>query len=52
LEDYLFRHPEMKARCSTGGSCRFLTTEAEDKFSGMASRFLQGNIRAEQISLE
>jgi glutamate racemase len=52
LENYLFRHPEMQARCSTGGTCRFLTTEAEDKFAGMASFFLQGKIHAEQISLE
>jgi glutamate racemase len=52
LEDYLFRHPEMKERCSTGGTSRFLTTESEDKFAGMASLFLQGGIQAGRISLE
>ncbi|MDR1436573.1 MAG: glutamate racemase [Candidatus Symbiothrix sp.] len=52
LENYLFRHPEMKMRCSTGGTCRFLTTESEDKFAGMASLFLQGTVRAEKITLE
>jgi glutamate racemase len=52
LENYLFRHPEMKERCSKNGTCRFLTTESEDKFAGMASLFLQGDIQSERISLE
>jgi glutamate racemase len=52
LEDYLARHPEIRERCSTNGLCRFLTTESEEKFAGMASLFLQGTIRAERISRE
>ncbi|MDR0507372.1 MAG: glutamate racemase [Dysgonamonadaceae bacterium] len=51
LKDYLCRHPEIEERCSTGGNCRFLTTESEEKFSGMASLFLQENIKAERIYL-
>ncbi|MDR2086939.1 MAG: glutamate racemase [Dysgonamonadaceae bacterium] len=52
LADYLSRHPEIKQRCSTGGSCRFLTTESEDKFATMASVFLQGSLRVERINWE
>jgi glutamate racemase len=54
LENYLFRHPEIEERCSVDGTCRFFTTESENKFSEMASLFLQaGNkIKAEKISLE
>ena len=52
LEDYLFRHPEIRELCSTNGTCRFQTTESEDKFGNMASRFLQGDIEAERICLE
>ena len=29
LKDYLHRHPEMDARCTKGGTCRFFTTESE-----------------------
>jgi len=52
LEDYLFRHPEIKEQCSTNGTCCFQTTESEEKFGNMASRFLQGDIEAERICLE
>lgn len=52
LKDYLYRHPEMESLCSTHGSCRFLTTEAEDKFDSMASVFLNEKISAERIVLE
>jgi glutamate racemase len=52
LEDYLFRHPEMKERCSTDGNCHFWTTESKDKFVNMASVFLKENLRVEQINLE
>ncbi len=51
LKDYLLRHPEMDACCSKNGTCRFFTTEAENKFSGMASVFLKGNIESVRISL-
>ncbi len=53
LRDYLDRHPEMDARCTQGGNCRFLTTESESKFKESASLFLhQEDIKVESIALE
>lgn len=49
LEDYLRRHPEMADRLTKNGACRFLTTEAGEKFSEMASLFLNRPIQVEQI---
>lgn len=52
LKDYLHRHPEMKVRCTTGGNCRFLTTESSRKFQESAALFLhQEDIRVESITL-
>jgi len=51
LADYLSRHPEMEQKCSQGGECRFLTTEAEEKFAASASVFMAENINARQIQL-
>ena len=55
LQDYLRRHPEMDNLCSQGETCRFLTTESEQKFKESASIFLsQTNqeLKVETISLE
>ncbi|MDR0546447.1 MAG: glutamate racemase [Dysgonamonadaceae bacterium] len=52
LDDYLLRHPEIESRCSQNGSLRFLTTEADDKFSTMAGIFLNQPIQAQRIILE
>jgi len=53
LKDYLLRHPEMEARCSKNATCRFYTTESEQKFATMASLFLKKNkIDAERINIE
>lgn len=52
LKDYLHRHPEMDAKCTKQGSCRYLTTEAADKFAESASYFLNEQINVERISLE
>lgn len=53
LQDYLYRHPEMDERCTKQGSCRFLTTESEEKFEESASIFLrEDNITVERITLE
>ena len=49
LEDYLFRHPEMTGRISKNGICRFLTTEAKEKFTEAASLFLNHPVQVEQI---
>lgn len=52
LKDYLFRHPEMDAKCSKNGICRFYTTESEDKFKETASIFLHENIHVERIVID
>ena len=52
LEDYLFRHPEIRERCSMNGTCHFQTTESEEKFVNMASLFLKGDVEVERICLE
>jgi len=52
LEDYLHRHPEIASGCSKNGTCRFYTTESEEKFASMASLFLKGKIEAERVNLE
>lgn len=51
LQDYLRRHPEMSARVSREGACRYLTTESAAKFSEMGSLFLRKDISAESITL-
>lgn len=51
LRDYLLRHPEMDAKVSRGGTCRYLTTESASKFSEMGSLFLSKHIDAESITL-
>lgn len=52
LRDYLRRHPEMDARLTRQGTCHFLTTESERKFSDSASIFLGGEINVRHLSLE
>lgn len=51
LRRYLDVHPEMDAKCTKNGTCRYLTTEASDIFLQTASIFLNENIQAENISL-
>ena len=52
LKDYLKRHPEMDERCTKKGTCRFLTTEYEGKFSESAATFLNQKVEVERIILE
>ncbi|MDR1562341.1 MAG: glutamate racemase [Dysgonamonadaceae bacterium] len=52
LKDYLHRHPEMDSRCTKNSTSRFFTTESENKFSSMASVFLDWTIKAEKAELE
>ena len=40
LKSYLERHPEIDARCTKHGSCRYLTTENKDKFAESAKIFM------------
>ena len=51
LADYLHRHPEQRNRCSTNGSCRYLTTESAEKFCTAATAFLHQHIEAEHIAI-
>ena len=51
LKDYLQRHPDMAARLSVNGTCRFLTTEAKEKFMETASLFLKHSVFVEQIMI-
>ena len=44
LNDYLLRHSEMAVRLSKNGECRFLTTEAKEKFTETASLFLKHTV--------
>lgn len=52
LENYLFRHPEIKEECSTNGTCAYFTTESEEKFSQMASLFLNEEIVCKRLCLD
>jgi len=51
LRDYLRRHPEMDARLSRGGSCRYLTTDTAEHFDRLAEVFLGQPIASERIEL-
>ena len=51
LEDYLHRHPEMDMRLSRSSSCRFLTTESEEKFQESASIFLRRQVCVTRVAL-
>ena len=53
LQNYMERHPEMDARCTKQGLCRFLTTESVEKFEESAAIFLgQEKVAVQHISLE
>lgn len=51
LSCYLQRHTEIENKCSKNGTCTYLTTEDEDKFNGMASVFLNEQIKSKHINL-
>ncbi|MBP3227192.1 MAG: glutamate racemase [Bacteroidaceae bacterium] len=52
LAAYLGRHAQMRARCTTGGTCRFLTTESAETFRRTASIFLHKQVKeVEKIEL-
>lgn len=52
LKDYLHRHPEIEALCTHRSSCRYLSTEAADRFDQTASYFLKEEVHAEHCVLE
>lgn len=51
LEDYLERHPDMKSRISTKGTCRFFTTDSVEEFDTHADIFFDEKVRSEHIEL-
>lgn len=51
LKDYLHRHPEMERKITRGGDCSYLTTENPDKFTGLASVFLEEPVEVSHIDL-
>ncbi len=51
LKDYLHRHPDMAAKCTTNGSLVYYTTETVEKFTSVASIFLNELVSAENIQL-
>ncbi len=52
LKDYLYRHPEVEAKCTRNSNCSFYTTESTEKFQESASVFLNSAIEAQHIALE
>lgn len=52
LQDYLFRHPEMKSRLTEGGTVRYLTTDQPEQFNQSANIFMGQPIQATRIILE
>lgn len=52
LKDYLARHPDMEAKCTKHGTCRYLTTESEERFKECAQIFLNEKVDAENVTLE
>ncbi|MGM0375253.1 MAG: glutamate racemase, partial [Bacteroidota bacterium] len=50
LHDYLRRHPEMDARCSKNGKCRFYTTEHPDTFDEASALFLNRPVESVRLS--
>ena len=51
LARYMERHPDMEARCTRQGTCRYLTTESAALFRKSASVLLGYDIEASQIAL-
>ena len=52
LKDYLNRHPQMEQMITKTGSCRYLTTEGEDKFKESAQIFLHEQVEVTHVDLE
>ena len=51
LADYLKRHPEMERNITQGGTCRYLTTESEERFSETARIFLHEDVTVNHVDL-
>lgn len=51
LKDYLGRHPEMERSITQGGTCRYFTTESEERFSETARIFLHEKVTVSHVDL-
>lgn len=51
LKNYLQRHPEMDAHCSKGGTIRYYTTESEERFKEIATKFLNEDLDVQRINI-
>lgn len=51
LENYFVRHPEMKKRITTNGTCKYFTTESRTKFRECASLFLKEDVQVDRVTL-
>lgn len=51
LADYLLRHPGFNARLTRGATTKYLTTESPEKFSALATLFLNHPVSATRITL-
>lgn len=51
LRNYLERHPEMERNITQGGTCRYLTTESEERFSETARIFLHEKVMVNHVDL-
>ena len=51
LQDYLQRHQDMERNITQGGTCRYLTTESEQRFSQTARIFLHEDVVVNHVDL-
>lgn len=51
LADYLTRHSEMAQRCTTDGTCRYLTTENPQSFVSLARIFMGDDLEAQHVKI-
>ena len=52
LKSYLERHNDIEKQITTGGSCRYYTTENPDKFKESAQIFLHEEVAVNHVDLE
>ena len=52
LKDYLKRHQDMENMITKQGTCRYLTTESEEKFEDSAQIFLHEKVDVKHVDLE
>ena len=51
LELYLERHADMRAKVTLGGTCRYLTTESEERFRETARLFLHEEVAVSHVDI-